>query len=209
MKIIKSVFLMIAFLSLACYSTYAYFTSQAKVENNIFATGEWPAQQNIVINEVYYFVGADKGDEGDASNPDEWIELYNPNNFAISLKDWTITDNSTVRTIHADKSIPANGFAFLEKSNSTSGYWSVPAGVEIIELGQKIGNGLDNGGDRVILKNPSANIIDQLSYGDDVSILNPAVTGVVQGHSIGRSPLGHDTDSAADFVDQASPTPGS
>lgn len=211
MKIIKSIFILSAMVSLSALATNAYFSDQTKVEPNQFTTGFW---NSVVINEVYYDVAPDKGNEGNTSNPDEWIELYNNTSFDISLKNWTIEDNNTSRTINANKSIPANGFVLISKSaNTWSLYWGInpgspPAGVEIIELGQKIGNGLGNDGDRLILRDADGNIIDQMNYGNDTAIWNPASPDVNEGHSLSRNPAGYDHDLATDFVDNCQPSPG-
>jgi len=84
----------------------------------------------------------------------------------------------------------------------------VPVDVEIVELGGNIGNGLSNTGDRLILKDQDGNIIDQMSYGADNSIFDPACPNVARGHSLERKSLGKDTDTNDDFIDQVSPTPG-
>ena len=205
MRIIKSIFILSSALILATLATNSYFSDTAEIENNVFSTGYW-TRPKIVINEVYYDVSPDKGTEPG----DEWLELYNSEDYSVTLKDWTIGDNTTTRTIFANKSIPAHGFALISKDHSTwSLYWTVPAGVEIIELGQNIGNGLSNSGDRLILKDKDGNIIDQMSYGTDNSLLNPPCPDVAEGHSLERSPVGKDTDVALDFIDQANPTPGS
>lgn len=190
--------------------TGAYFSDSVSISGNTFETGSWeapaPTSARVVINEVYYDVAPDKGlDSGD-----EWIELYNAGGTDISLKDWTISDNTTTVTIHADKTIVAGGFALVSKDHSPwSLYWSVPSGVEIIELGSLIGGGLANGGDRVILKDNLGNIIDQMSWSTNRTVFDPPCPDVLEGHSLSRNPLGFDTDTAADFIDLASPTPGS
>jgi predicted ribosomally synthesized peptide with SipW-like signal peptide len=208
MKLVKSIFMVSSVLILAIAATNSVFSDSAKVDDNEFSTGTWHvAQARVVINEVYYDVDASHGSEPG----DEWIELYNGGDAAINLKDWTITDNSTSRTIHAaSHTLNPGQFALIAKDNSVwSLYWSVPAGVEIIELGLNIGNGLSNAGDRLILKDDGGNIVDQISYGTDTTILSPAIFDVVEGHSIERSPDGLDTDTSADFVDRLTPIPGS
>ncbi len=226
LKLLKSISILLGILSLVALSTNSYFSSQASITGNQFSTGTWQTpepspspsptptstpQAKVVINEVYYDVAFDKGEEGDASNPDEWLELYNGGNVSINLKDWTIADDTTTRTIQAASHILAPGaYALIAKDNSTwSLYWSVPSGVEIIELGQKIGNGLTNAGDHLILKDALGNIVDEISWGTDTTILNPSVIDVAEGHSIERNPAGVDTDTAVDLVDRATPTPGS
>lgn len=165
---------------------------------------------SVVINEVYYDVDPDFGNEGTDSNPDEWIELYNNTNSPVNLKDWSISDNSTSRSIsHANLLIPAKGFAVLAKSASTWSYWDIPDSAQKINLGQKIGNGLSNTGDKLILFNENGVVIDQISYGNNTDVFNPAISIVLEGHSISRNPSGKDSDSILDFIDLISPTPGS
>jgi len=191
------------------------FTDPAIYINKDFGNVEVPPTPDhvkLVINEVYYDVAPDKGNDG-GSQSDEWVELYNPNDFEINLKDWTIQDNGStagdrVTLSHSAKYIPAHGFAVLAKAAQTWGYWSIPSGASTIELGHEIGNGLSNSGDRLILRNPDGEIIDQISYGSDVTIHNPAITGVAQGHSIARQTAGLDTDQASDWVDLKIPNPG-
>ena len=87
--------------------------------------------------------------------------------------------------------------------------WTIPDSAEKIQLGEIIGNGLANGGDRVVLRDSLGNIIDQMSYGTDVSVLNPSSSDVAEGHSLERVPDGFDNDLGSDFFDTNPPTPGS
>lgn len=140
---------------------------------------------------------------------DESVELFNPTNQDISLKNWTLTDNSgTPRKINANKIIKAGGFALLSKSASTWNVWNENPQAIKVELGSDIGDGLDNAGDRLILKDPNGTISDQISWGTDSTILNPAIAAVIDGHSSERNAPGLDTDVAGDFHDQNPPTPG-
>jgi len=170
------------------------------------------ASWGLRINEVYYDVAPDKGNEGHTANPDEWIELYNPTNQDINVKDWTITDNTCSRTINANINIPAGGFAVVSKDASTwapgTGYWILPAGTTKIILGQNIGNGLANDGDRVILSRFDGLEIDAVSYGTDTYAFVPACSDVDEGHSLARHPKGFDTNQASDWEDLTNPNPG-
>jgi hypothetical protein len=166
---------------------------------------------NVVINETFIYVDAKHGIDCISSQGqcNEWIELFNPTNQDITLKNWKIADASGVaQTINANKTIKANSFALLVKSNSTfSLYWKVPSGIEVIEMGQWIGDGLGNAGDRLKLINPSGTEIDAISWGIDTYV--PHYTGpITQGHSIERLTPGFDTDAGTDFTDRSTPTPG-
>lgn len=142
---------------------------------------------------------------------DEWVELFNPTDHAISLKNYSLTDNSgKVTKINANKTIPAGGFALLSKSASTWTSWTVPGNILKVELGSLIGDGLDNSGDHLILKNPANTEIDRMSWGSDTSgFIPPAVNGLVPlGDSTGRIVKGFDTDLVSDWQDNNPPTPG-
>jgi hypothetical protein len=166
---------------------------------------------HMVINEVYYDPDSKHCSQQSKEWQNEWIELYNPTENPVSLTNWQIGDNSNNwETILTFPPIPAYGFAVITPKASTKDiYWSVPTEkTVIIETGNKIGNGLDNDGDRVILKDASGNVVDSVSWGTDTSAFNPSVPVVAEGHSISRCPLGFDTDQASDWIDLENPTPG-
>jgi len=224
-KQLKLLFALSLVVFLGAGLTKAYFSSKENIKDNKFSiktatitstasstetatSTSTSTYTNIVINEVYYDVDMTHGDEG----RNEWIELYNPNASDVNIKDWSITDNSGVaHTINANVSIPGFGFALLSHDNNTWGYWGSPSGSKIIttNLGGSPGSGwLGNSGDRVLLKNASNLLIDQMNYFDDTSIWNPACPDVSQGHSLSRGTLGSDTNQPSDFIDLSSPTPG-
>ena len=140
---------------------------------------------------------------------DEWIELYNPNDFDISLKNWSLIDNSGASTtINANKTIKAHGFALISKDASTWSLWVEGPAAEKIELGSQIGNGLGDNGDRLYLVNPSHVTIDKVGWEGDHIVWNPAVTDAPLGSSIERLSPGFDNDLAADWETQTPPSPG-
>lgn len=160
-----------------------------------------------VINEVYYDVASGKGE--DPKN--EWVEIYNPTDSAVDISGWKICEAGGCDTIPSTTSIPAKGFAVASgKSSTWEDYWTLPDGVITIDLsGDKIGsNGLSDDGDRVILKNASDVVIDAMSYGDDTSQLDPSVPDAEKGNSLARIIKGYDTDSATDWIINATPNPG-
>ena len=127
----------------------------------------------------------------------------------MSLKDWTIEDNSGLVTIiHANKIVPAGGFALISKSASTWRFWDEDKDAIKVELGSQIGDGLDNSGDRLILRDNNGIFIDSLSYGDDVSQFDPSVPLVPIGFSFERKTPGLDSDVAGNFEEIDPPTPG-
>lgn len=161
---------------------------------------------HLVINEVYYAVDPSRG--SDANN--EWVELYNPTAIAIDLYGWKICDDAGCDTITASTSIPAYGFAVIANSSSTwTLQWPEIASTSAITIavGTKLGsNGLSDVGDRVELRDASDLLIDAMSYGDDNTYLS--LPGDRQGDSLARIVKGYDTDTARDFIINASPNPG-
>lgn len=157
--------------------------------------------KKIVINEVYYDVDNQHGSEESSQN-DEWVELYNPNPFPVSIKKWTITDNHSTDTIsNSQVSVPAEGFLVMAKDAQTWTYWNIPSDAEKVSLGNNIGNGLSNDGDYLVLKDSEGNIIDEVSWGSNTVAFNPSVPDVSEGHSISRKVKGVDTDTANDWMD--------
>jgi hypothetical protein len=161
------------------------------------------SSNDVLINEVYYDVDSTHGSEG--SN--EWVELYNPNDFAVTISNWTIADNKYERII-PEATISAKGFALITNQTSTWDFWSIPKAVAKIALGKKIGSGLSNSGDYLVLKDSAGDVVDEVSYGSDTVAFEPSCQDVKEGHSLERSPFGFDSDQALDFVDQDSPSPG-
>jgi len=212
--------------------TRAFFSDTIAIGGNTFATGFWSASPSlspspsespspspsvspspsespeestqVVINEVYYQPD-ETHNESDAGDHDyEWVELYNTGNAQANLKNWKITDLvGPERTITInDYFLLPNSFVVIAKVTGVKTKWSI-SDASFIILGSSIGNGLNNPGDTVTLKNDNNITIDEMSYGP-----SPVSGPIAIGHSMERNPAGKDTDSASDFVDRSSPTPG-
>ena len=179
--------------------TRAAVRSQASDTKSTLQQGESPWA--LKINEVMYDAAA-SGD--DAAS--EWVELYNAGAEPVDLAGWALQDNSG-RAALPPFILPPRGFAVIAAGNLfRQAYPAVTNGLIILD--GKIGNGLANAGDRLLLYDAQGKLADALSYGDDTSALHPAIPSVAAGHSVERSPAGSDSDSASDFVDNASPSPG-
>lgn len=83
-----------------------------------------------------------------ATGEDEWIELYNKEDVAVSLKGWQLDDvadgGSSPHTIDTDIIIPAHGWVLFSQSDT--------------------GVNLNNGGDTVRLICPDGKVQDTFSY---------------------------------------------
>lgn len=181
-----------------------------EVISNTITSGVW---LKIVVNKVYYDV-CDKKDEscGDYKGKEgknEWLELYNPTDQDINVKDWQICNREECKTIHSNVSIPAFGFALLSHDNSTwSLYWNVPDYVEKINLGTAPNDGwLDNEADMLLLKNPDGLVIDQMNWGTPTTtwpnynseLWDPGAIDVAEGNILGRISAGFDTNQPSDW----------
>jgi hypothetical protein len=174
----------------------------------------------VVINELYYQVDNNHGldspkernDKTKAAINNEWLELYNPTDHDINIKNWTLTDNSgNISTIHPNKIIKSESFIVISKDASTWKYWNIHPKSDKIELGNQLGDGLDNNGDRIILKDNSGKEVDRMSWGTDISGFTPQAPNpkiIVIGSSTERIVPGIDTDAATDWTNLFPPTPG-
>ncbi len=102
------------------------------------------ATRPLVINEIAW-AGTSAG-----RSEDEWIELYNPTNQAISLNGWNLrsaTDNTPYISLAG--SIAGRGFFLLERTNDTT--------ISDITANQIYTGGLNNSGEQLVLSRvPSA-----------------------------------------------------
>lgn len=161
---------------------------------------------HVVINEVYYDVDGDRG----AENSNEWIELYNPTDAAVDVGGWSIGDSSSGTLLPGGTSIPAGGVIIVTNEEGLDVLWpEIPESAPIIALGVALNTGgLSNSGDALFLRNPSAELIDSVSWGTNTDAFDPSVEDADPGSSIERTEPGVDTDTAADWTENTEPTPG-
>jgi hypothetical protein len=114
---------------------------------------------DVIIAELHFLSGSGG----------EWVELFNTLSVPLLLTGWSIEDNNdddVVPTI----AIPSKGLAVLAPSLDLFGEFpDIGTHVSIIEDG-RLGNGLNDTGDRLILRDGSGRIIDAVSYGSDASL---------------------------------------
>lgn len=186
MKLLKYLLAVFGLLSLASFATNAYYSDSVTTSGNSFSAGIWHVPEaKMVINEVYY--------KGLA----EWVELYNVGDAAIDIEGWIICDNAShCGTLNptVETEILPGGFVIVSHNASDLSGWSVNPIAEIIYYtGSKIA--FNDTGDSVILKDASSNIIDQMSYLNNITLLT--------GQSLERNPIG-----TGSFTKNPAPTPG-
>ena len=165
--------------------------------------GDAQTVNHLVISEVMY----DPPQSG-ADTDYEWVEIFNPTSAAVNLIGWKLRDNTS------DDALPQFVLApggYLIVAATTSGFTTNNPGFmgQLVSLEGSIGNGLGNTADRVLLIAPDGTTtVDAMSYGGDVGGFNPSCPNAPVGGSLARVPSTQDTDNAADWAVQASPSPG-
>ncbi len=120
-------------------------------DNPINGTPKAPRQRasynmrDVVISEIAWM-----GTQADSN--DEWLELYNNTDQAISLVGWRLEAADGVPSIALSGTIPAQGFFLLERTDDNT--------VSDIPADQIYTGALSNSGEALVLRDPSGNIID-------------------------------------------------
>ncbi|OGD70479.1 hypothetical protein A3I18_00505 [Candidatus Campbellbacteria bacterium RIFCSPLOWO2_02_FULL_35_11] len=159
----------------------------------------------IKINEIYYYPGIRGNTHGFEDNPnDEWIELYNVCDHDVNIKNWYFVNEDNSETITQNYILETHQFVVISANSSTWSYWpDIPDNAFKIALGgtKMFGEGLDDFGDVINLYDDKNNLIDSVSWGDNITAFSPAVSSVILGHSISRKEKGVDTNTANDWMD--------
>lgn len=204
----KSLYIVLIFLFLltglvAFRVSYAFFSNSGTSSANTFTAAScFSSGTHIVINE----------ESSDGQAKGEWVELFNPTCGSIDVSGWKISDknasdNGQDDTFPAVSPIPAGGYSVVI-TNNTSVVGIPPTAITIELTSANIGNGLNDDGDAVHLKNPSNVVVDEMSYGNNHDVFNPAPSAPPANQSLARSPNGVDTNTAADWVVDTTPSIG-
>ncbi len=175
---------------------------------NFAAAPVVPTLNHILISEV---LDQPTTTAQGVDSTNEWIELYNPTASTVDLSFWTIKDaTNSFDMIPNGTTIPAGGFLFLTNASTTPSFWSLPGSVQVIAFESPLGAGLNNTTESLFLRNAATTTIDSLSWGATTTafVSGSGAPDVVPGHSLFRTSLSVDTDTAADWADDATPNPG-
>ncbi len=159
---------------------------------------------SVLITEVYAGVDATHG-----TDPrHEWVELHNTTNANIDISGWTIATASGSDTIPSGTIIGAGTLVLVTQTSELRNHWTIPTDVDMAVLGSPIGNGLSLTGDTVTLRNSSGAAIDAVSWGASTVAFSPSAPVVSLGHSLIRNSIFTDTNTATDWSDRTTPSPG-
>ena len=161
------------------------------------------ASGRVLLSEVYYAVDTAHG----AKPQNEWVEIYNGTSLAVNVGGWKVEDTLTSDVIPAGTIVPSGKFYVIAATSTTRALWSIPTDT-FVSIGSSIGDGLGSGGDRVLLRNASGVVVDAVSWGTNATVFSPAAIVVPYGHALARTSLVNDTNSASDWIDRTTPTPG-
>ena len=191
------------------YDQGGYYDTEM-VGNTILATSR------LLITKVYFHPAPKEGGYNG-----EWVELYNDGADDINISGWQICDGYACDTIPSGSTVPADGFAIIVGDQSqVPANWHIPENFAVITLDQqKIGNGLNDDGDMLVLARPTVGTstvaVDQVNWGvvnesgwDEHLLLygagvwNPGVdmSGEEVGDILARVPAGTDTDTLNDWT---------
>ena len=92
--------------------------TESSSSSSIEATSAQPKEVAPVIYPAGVFINEIMPNPEGADETDEWIELYNSNNFDVDLSGWQLQDQQgtiTTYTVPANTKIPADGFLIFKR----------------------------------------------------------------------------------------------
>ena len=136
------------------------------------------ADPPILITEVMPNTG-----HGARDSDFESAELHNLPGYPISLLDWTIRDNTATETL-PDVPIPPGGYALVVSTTAALAEpplrYGPPAGAVVVIIDGRIGNGLANTSDRILLRDTEGNAINGVSCGVNRALASFPATDATQ-----------------------------
>ncbi len=106
----------------------------------------------VAVNEIMYIP---------LTGEPEWVELVNTTTGEVNLKDWFICDQSDSTSL-PEQTLSSGGYVVIT-GDSTGGVGGWPPDIFVIVVPGF--PALNNTGDRVVLLDPTAAVIDQVDYG--------------------------------------------
>ena len=113
------------------------------------------AEDALVINEINYNSGAE--------NAGDWVEIYNPNNYAVDISAWYFRDESNeFYGFPPNTEIPADAYYILTENaaNFQAVYPNIP------HIYGDFSFKLSNSGELLTLYNAAGTVIDSVRYAD-------------------------------------------
>ena len=117
---------------------------------------------------------------GDGRDTDlEWVEVVNIGSEAVSLAGWKLGDAAQLDVLPAG-SVPPGGYVIVAAKLAV-----LREGVLVVRpVDGVIGRGLNNGGDAVVLIDPTGEVVDAISYGDNDDEFDPPAPLPAEGETL-------------------------
>ncbi|HNM77844.1 MAG TPA: lamin tail domain-containing protein [Tepidiformaceae bacterium] len=134
--------------------------------------------------------------------PYEWVELVNPSAEPVDTAGWKLGDSSRTDALPAVV-VPPGGFVVVAGASA-----QFEAGVPVIRPASgQIGGGLGNDGDQLMLVGPDGQVVDEMSYGSNVKVFDPAPAAPARGKTLGLVDVAADP-ARENWRETLRPTPG-
>jgi len=141
----------------------AYLPTGAEHDVYVYTVAESVEPNGVVINEI--LASNDTGETDEAGENEDWVELYNTNDFEVDLSGFYMTDDASELNkwqMPSGTVIPANGYLII---------WAD----EDLDQGPLHGDfKLSAGGEVVILSDTLLDIVEQVSFGAQTTDLGYA-----------------------------------
>lgn len=119
-------------------------------------------------------------DQGGRDAPFEWVELVNNGPQPVDLAGWKLADGTSATDLPSVV-VPPGGYVVIAAAQAV-----LPASALVVRVvAGEIGNGLGNDGDLVRLFSPSGDVVDEVSYGDNPKVFDPAPPAPDKGRTLG------------------------
>ena len=118
-----------------------------------------PSYTTILVSEIHYNPHSSQGNDSNW----EFLELFNPNDFAVPLAGWQL-DNAIAHSFEESDLIDVHGFLVIARNRDTLADF-VPSETPIIQWGNN--EGLNNSGETVTLLDPQNDVVATVSYEDN------------------------------------------
>ncbi len=153
-----------------------------------------PTERTVVINEIHY-------NPAENTIREEFIEVFNPSSAPVNLSLWRLRGG--VDCVFTNGvSIPAGGFVVVASDPAT-----LKARYGVTAFGPWAGN-LSSDGERVTLRDPADNVVDEVDYASEFS-WPIAANGGGPSMELINPALDNDLGSSwASSLDPATPSPG-
>ncbi len=115
------------------------------------------ATNTIIINEINYNSSVNV-------DPEDWVELYNPNNFSVDVSNWVFKDADDINAFELPSNTTIGPNSFLVLCSDKISFHDIFPQVD--NYTGNLGFNLSNAGELIRLYNSEGSVVDSLTYYD-------------------------------------------